>query len=1140
MGNYHNSSNEGNYSYDYKGSKYKYSNMHGKSVTANTSPVASTGRHPNKKHMQNLKKNEIGFSQSQQCSPSLSKSHKLYNSKGKANTQMSTAYALAQIGKKTYAIPTNLSKSIEQSTKLSSKGSTYKGNTYKGNTAYYDVLGYNQYNMLMTKKNKKKDSFHHNNTKKDLNDTINIKAMEYQGLNKESPLGLCDENELKYYMQQNKIMKGMNMDNLILDGGTGGGNSKRVNNYIKSKSSKRGNGDSGKLKSKPSSIYNKKPSKKNATNTKINKYFGGSRKNSKYKPIDMANLIKLENNKQKSLAKQKKYSPHPNELRRKTNSVEPPSGLRMVSSPGAANGPIKYHRHNKSVNQPNSKNKTKHYVMSQGNSELKQTLENAKRKGNALRSLHRSDLNSLDQDDSSEYDIQKDGEHPGMISKEVKIPSDLYASYKRQKLIFSALDTPISHLSKDTSPQFIAQNKSKIRASSMIGASTKPGSAKDKKRASSSNAAQHRQYMMNSSNNSNTSHDQAAQIEQYSAQKYYDMYNQNHNKSAHTSAPKYFNNNYSNHNWEIAAGYPKNAGLKVIEEIANSKKQLTNSKKYIHVRSNESSQSNFQMRRSSDKNIKINGKKGKPREIEVDGDHPMPDVMGKSKKNEYASKLRDYEHPTKKERKSKSNTKEAYSQNSNYNDHMANKNGSLLEYNKVVNNEGEKKSKHRKVESKIEHYLDKLEENSVVENLEEIKHSDLLEYIDPVLFNTMDKNDFEALSPRSKEINSSIRIVHKSFRDYSEPPETTTDFYKIGRMLGKGAFGKVNLGMHKLARKLVAIKSMNKQYLNDERSKKKVMQEVNIIKRTRHPNVVKLYETFESNKHVLFSMEMCAGGDLLNYVRKRRKLKENVAKVLFKQIIEATGYIHTRNIVHRDIKLDNILLDGKGNVKIGDFGVSRIVKNGEVMKEQCGTPAYIAPEILEDKGYTGYGVDIWSAGVVLYSMLYGSVPFKANNMEELHTMIMKGKYTLKEDISDEARDLLKIMLEKSPRKRATVQEILKHDWFKDIDKTLSIFNEQEIAQIRKEFTYNEARRIQRKDDELEAADCFTELAIDTTDNTDLKNVSSKSIILAPFNSTKSHVSELHDSITDNMHPKNLVIKFEAKCRDVDRQYEMNN
>lgn len=126
-------------------------------------------------------------------------------------------------------------------------------------------------------------------------------------------------------------------------------------------------------------------------------------------------------------------------------------------------------------------------------------------------------------------------------------------------------------------------------------------------------------------------------------------------------------------------------------------------------------------------------------------------------------------------------------------------------------------------------------------------------------------------------------------------------------------------------------------------------------------------------------------------------------------------------MVHWDIKLDNILLDGKGNVKIGDFGVSRIVKRGEIMWEQCGTPAYIAPEILKDKGYSGFKCDIWSAGVALYTMIYGNVPFKAQNMNELHEMILKGKYSLKEDISTEARDLMRGMLERDPVKRLSVE-----------------------------------------------------------------------------------------------------------------------
>ena len=142
-------------------------------------------------------------------------------------------------------------------------------------------------------------------------------------------------------------------------------------------------------------------------------------------------------------------------------------------------------------------------------------------------------------------------------------------------------------------------------------------------------------------------------------------------------------------------------------------------------------------------------------------------------------------------------------------------------------------------------------------------------------------------------------------------------------MLGRGAFGKVNLAMHKLVRKLVALKSLNKEVLTDEAHKAKLMKEVNLLLKMRHNHVVKIYETIETPKHIIIVMELCAGGDLLNYVRKRRKLKEPYAQKIFKQIVDGLYYTHSKCIAHRDIKLDNILLDGKGNVKIADFGVSR-------------------------------------------------------------------------------------------------------------------------------------------------------------------------------------------------------------------------
>mmetsp|Transcript_10932 Transcript_10932/g.8116 ORF Transcript_10932/g.8116 Transcript_10932/m.8116 type:complete len:156 (+) Transcript_10932:230-697(+) len=143
-------------------------------------------------------------------------------------------------------------------------------------------------------------------------------------------------------------------------------------------------------------------------------------------------------------------------------------------------------------------------------------------------------------------------------------------------------------------------------------------------------------------------------------------------------------------------------------------------------------------------------------------------------------------------------------------------------------------------------------------------------------------------------------------------------------MLGKGAFGRVNLAIHKLTQQLVAVKSINKVFLSEgEASQKKVMQEFIILQKLRHKNVVKLFDSFQTGKHVVFAMELCAGGDLLNFVRKRRKLNEDIAKHIFKQVVDGLEYCHSRGVVHRDIKLDNLLLDSNGCVKICDFGVSK-------------------------------------------------------------------------------------------------------------------------------------------------------------------------------------------------------------------------
>ena len=166
------------------------------------------------------------------------------------------------------------------------------------------------------------------------------------------------------------------------------------------------------------------------------------------------------------------------------------------------------------------------------------------------------------------------------------------------------------------------------------------------------------------------------------------------------------------------------------------------------------------------------------------------------------------------------------------------------------------------------------------------------------------------------------------------------------------------------------------------------------MKKIRHSNIIRLLEVFESKTTFFMVMEYAGGGDMLRFLKERGSMKESDAKFVFKQILYGLAHIHCRSVLHRDIKLDNILLDCVTGVKICDFGVSKIMKNGIVVEESCGTPAYLAPEIIKEKGYEGFAVDIWSLGIMLYTILCGSVPFKADTIDKRKLTILEGKFEM--------------------------------------------------------------------------------------------------------------------------------------------------
>jgi serine/threonine protein kinase len=381
-----------------------------------------------------------------------------------------------------------------------------------------------------------------------------------------------------------------------------------------------------------------------------------------------------------------------------------------------------------------------------------------------------------------------------------------------------------------------------------------------------------------------------------------------------------------------------------------------------------------------------------------------------------------------------------------------------------------------------------------------------------------------------EKIANQIKQYHYINNKY---PETQMHFYKYGRLIGRGAFGKVNLSLHVCSGRLVAIKSFEKKNLKSKHAKTKIMHEINILKKLRHPYISQILDTFETDTHIFIVLEYICG-DLLGFLRKRSKIPENFAKIIFKQIIEGLKYIHQNKIVHRDIKLDNILIDLTNTVKICDFGVSRKLNPGDIMQDHCGTPTYIAPEIFLNKGYEGYSCDIWSAGVTLYYMLCGSLPFNGNNLKELQKVIKVGKYKPIEDISKEAMNLIDGMLQIDPKKRLTINQILAHPWLVNVNLNqrhkINLFTEAEKILLSK---YDVDYLNSPKEDLIEN---FTQKNLNSFNDDKFKNAHTKSIILAPYNTEDLEGFSLESELSID----NELCHFCRRVKQANIKYELNN
>ncbi|KAL5806761.1 hypothetical protein ACOSQ4_029494 [Xanthoceras sorbifolium] len=277
--------------------------------------------------------------------------------------------------------------------------------------------------------------------------------------------------------------------------------------------------------------------------------------------------------------------------------------------------------------------------------------------------------------------------------------------------------------------------------------------------------------------------------------------------------------------------------------------------------------------------------------------------------------------------------------------------------------------------------------------------------------------------------------------------------YEVGKLMGCGAFAKVYHARNVRTGQSVAIKAVSKQKVVKGGLTAHVKREITIMRRLHHPHIVKLYEVLATKTKIYFVVEFAKGGELFAKVS-RGRFSEDLSRRYFQQLISTVGYCHSRGVFHRDLKPENLLLDENWDLKVSDFGLSAVrdqIRPDGLLHTLCGTPAYVAPEILAKKGYDGAKVDVWSCGVVLFVLIAGYLPFNDSNLMVMYRKIYKGEFRCPKWTSPDLNRFLHRLLDTNPSTRITVDEILCDPWFKKGYKEIK-FHHEDLGF--KDFGYN--------------------------------------------------------------------------------------
>ncbi|CAN6465564.1 unnamed protein product [Victoria cruziana] len=257
--------------------------------------------------------------------------------------------------------------------------------------------------------------------------------------------------------------------------------------------------------------------------------------------------------------------------------------------------------------------------------------------------------------------------------------------------------------------------------------------------------------------------------------------------------------------------------------------------------------------------------------------------------------------------------------------------------------------------------------------------------------------------------------------------------YEVGRTIGEGNFAKVKFARNVETGESVAIKILDKEKVLKHKMIGQIKREISTMKLIKHPNVIQMHEVMASKTKIYIILEFVTGGELFDKILNNGRLKEDEARKYFQQLINAVDYCHSRGVYHRDLKPENLLLDSDGVLKVSDFGLSALsqqVQENGLLYTTCGTPNYVAPEVINDKGYDGSKADLWSCGVILYVLMAGYLPFDDSNLMELYKKISKANFTCPPWFSTSAKKLIKKILDPNVKTRITVAELMENEWFK--------------------------------------------------------------------------------------------------------------